>query len=30
MVFLFLCHHGEYSCGFLHTVEIIHMGLRIL
>ena len=27
--FYFLCHHGEYSCGFLHSVEIIHMGLKI-
>ena len=27
MVFLFLCHHSEYSCGFLHTVKSIHMGL---
>jgi hypothetical protein len=26
--FYFLCHHGEYSCGFLHITNIIHMGLR--
>ena len=27
--FLFLCHPSEYSCGFLHTVKIIHMGLKV-
>ena len=29
MVVLFLCHHSKYSCGFLHTVKIIHMELKI-
>ena len=27
--FYFLCHHSEYCCGFLHTVKIIHMGLKV-
>jgi hypothetical protein len=26
---VFLCLHGKYSCGFLHTVKIIHMGLKV-
>jgi hypothetical protein len=21
-LFLFLCHHGEYSCGFLHATKL--------
>jgi hypothetical protein len=29
MVFLFLRHHDEFSYGFLHTVKIIHMGLKV-
>ena len=29
MVFLFLCHHSKYSCGFLHTINIIHMELKV-
>jgi hypothetical protein len=29
MVFLFLYHHDEYFYGFLHTVKIIHMGLKV-
>jgi hypothetical protein len=29
MVFLFLHHHNEYSYGFLHTLKIIHMGLKV-
>jgi hypothetical protein len=29
MVFLFLCHHDEYFYRFLHTVKIIHMGLKV-
>jgi hypothetical protein len=29
MLFLFLCHHDEYSYGFLHTVKIIHLGLKV-
>jgi hypothetical protein len=28
-IYLFLCHYSEYSCGFLHTVKIIHMGLKV-
>jgi hypothetical protein len=28
-VWYFLCHHSEYSCGFLHTVKSIHMGLKV-
>jgi hypothetical protein len=28
-IFLFLCHHDEYSYGFLHTVKIIHLGLKV-
>jgi hypothetical protein len=29
MVFLFLRHHNEYSYGFLCTMKIIHMGLKV-
>jgi hypothetical protein len=29
MVFLFLRHHDEFSYGFLHTVKIIHLGLKV-
>ena len=28
MVFLFLCHHGEYSWGVLHTIELFTCGLE--
>jgi hypothetical protein len=26
--FEFLRLHGKYYCGFLHTIKIIHMGLK--
>ena len=29
MVFLFLCHHSEYSYRFLHTVKLLTWGFWI-
>jgi hypothetical protein len=29
-IFIFLRLHDEYSCGLLHNVKIIHIGLKIL
>jgi len=26
--FLFLCHHGEYFFGLLHTIDLLTWGLR--
>jgi hypothetical protein len=29
MVFLFVWHHDKYSYGYLHTMKLIHMGLKV-
>jgi hypothetical protein len=28
--FLFLCHHGEYSCEFLHATKLFTWGLGFM